>query len=130
MAALSPWVWFVGFAGLVAMVFFFPSPILMLILLLGGLESWRRWKARNTPEGRAYHRVPTRTRVLVAAIYLVADRRARGRRLGDPPRRAGSGRLALYERQLVPDLASGRCGACRGPRSRSSIDSKPSWRSR
>src|SRR3954465_10871544 len=32
MAALSPWVWLVGLAGLVAMVFFFPSPILLLIL--------------------------------------------------------------------------------------------------
>ena len=71
MAALSPWVWLVGFAGLVAMVFFFPSPILLIILLIGGMESWRRWKARNTPEGRAYHRIPTRTRILVAATYLL-----------------------------------------------------------
>ncbi len=71
MAALSPWVWLVGFAGLVAMAFFFPSPILLLILLFGGMESWRRWKARKTPEGRAYHRIPARTRVLVAAVYLL-----------------------------------------------------------
>jgi len=70
MAALSPWVWLVGLAGLIAMVFFFPSPILLLILLLGGFESWQRWKARNTPEGRAYHRIPARTRALVAATYL------------------------------------------------------------
>lgn len=71
MAALSPWVWLVGFAGLIAMAFFFPSPIVLLILLLGGMETWRRWQARNTPEGRAYHQIPTRTRVLVAATYLV-----------------------------------------------------------
>jgi Zn-dependent protease len=71
MAALSPWVWLIGFAGLVAMVFVFPSPILLLILILGGMESWRRWKARNTPEGRAYHRIPARTRILVAAVYLL-----------------------------------------------------------
>jgi Zn-dependent protease len=71
MAALSPWVWLVGLVGLVAMVFFFPSPILLLILLLGGMESWRRWQARNTPEGRAYHQVPARTRALVAAAYLL-----------------------------------------------------------
>ena len=70
MAALSPWVWLVGLAGLIAMAFFFPSPIVLLILLLGGMESWRRWQARNTPEGRAYHQIPTRTRVLVAATYL------------------------------------------------------------
>jgi len=71
MAALSPWVWLVGLAGLIALVFFFPSPIVLLILLLGGMESWRRWKMRNTPEGRAYHRIPARTRALVAAVYLV-----------------------------------------------------------
>ena len=71
MAALSPWVWLAGFAGLVAMAFFFPSPILVLILVLGGMETWRRWRARNTPEGRAYHSVPTRTRVLVGATYLL-----------------------------------------------------------
>jgi Zn-dependent protease len=70
MAALSPWVWLVGIAGLVALAFFFPSPIVVLILVLGGMESWRRWKERNTPAGRAYHRIPTRTRVLVAATYL------------------------------------------------------------
>jgi Zn-dependent protease len=70
MAALSPWVWLVGLVGLVGMVFIFPSPILLLILLFGGLESWRRWKDRNTPEGRAYHRIPGRTRALVAATYL------------------------------------------------------------
>jgi Zn-dependent protease len=70
MAALSPWVWFAGFAGLIALTVFFPNPILILVLLFGGLESWRRWKARNTPEARAYHDVPARTRVLVAAVYL------------------------------------------------------------
>ncbi|MET0751566.1 MAG: site-2 protease family protein [Solirubrobacterales bacterium] len=70
MAALSPWVWFVGFAGLIALTFAFPNPILILILLLGGFESWNRWKNRNTPEARAFHKIPTRTRILVAAVYL------------------------------------------------------------
>ncbi len=71
MAALSPWVWLVGLVGLIALTFFFPSPIVLLILLFGGMGSWRRWKARNTPEGRAYHQIPARTRALVAATYLV-----------------------------------------------------------
>ena len=70
MAALSPWVWFAGFAGLIALTVFFPNPILILVLLFGGMESWRRWKARKTPEARAFHAIPTRTRVLVAAVYL------------------------------------------------------------
>jgi Zn-dependent protease len=70
MAALSPWVWVVGFAGLIALTFAFPNPILLLVLLFGGIETWRRWKARKTPEGRAYHRIAPRTRVLVAVVYL------------------------------------------------------------
>ena len=70
MAALSPWVWFAGYAGLVALTFAFPNPILVLVLLLGGYESWKRWKNRNTPEARAYHAIPARTRVLVAVVYL------------------------------------------------------------
>jgi Zn-dependent protease len=70
MAALSPYVWALGFVGLIALTFFFPNPILLLVLLFGGLESWRRWKQRKTPEGRAYNRVPPRTRALVAFVYL------------------------------------------------------------
>jgi Zn-dependent protease len=70
MAALSPWVWVAGYAGLVGLTFAFPNPILILVLIFGGLESWRRWKARNTPESRAYHDIPARTRALVAITYL------------------------------------------------------------
>jgi Zn-dependent protease len=70
MAALSPWVWIAGFAALVALTIIFPSPILLLILVFGGFESWRRFKDRNSPESQAYHRVPVRTRVLVAVVYL------------------------------------------------------------
>ena len=43
---------------------------MLLVLLLGGLETWRRWTARNTPESREFHRVPRRTRTLVAVVYL------------------------------------------------------------
>jgi Zn-dependent protease len=71
MAALSPWVWFAGFAGLIVLTLFFPNPILLLVILFGGLESWRRWKGRNSPESQAYHDIPTRTRVYVAATYLL-----------------------------------------------------------
>jgi Zn-dependent protease len=70
MAALSPWVWFVGFAGLLVLTVLYPNPILILVVIFGGLESWRRWKARKTPESQEYHRVPARTRALIAAVYL------------------------------------------------------------
>jgi Zn-dependent protease len=70
MAALSPWMWLVGFGLLVAATFVFPNPIMLLILLFGGLETWRRWKARNEPEAREYHRVKPGTRAAVAAVYI------------------------------------------------------------
>ena len=70
MAALSPWVWVGGYALMVALTFAFPNPILFLILLFGGLELWHRFKARKSPEAQAFHAIPTRTRVLVAVVYL------------------------------------------------------------
>jgi Zn-dependent protease len=70
MAALSPALWLVGFALLIAVTFVFPNPIMLLVLLLGGFETWRRWKTRKEPESQQYHRVSTRDRVLVAAVYL------------------------------------------------------------
>jgi Zn-dependent protease len=70
MAALSPWMWFVGFAGLVALVFVFPNPIILLIVLFGAMETWRRWKERKSPEAQEYYRVSPRDRLLVATVYL------------------------------------------------------------
>ncbi|MGI9019410.1 MAG: site-2 protease family protein [Solirubrobacterales bacterium] len=71
MAALSPWMWIVGFAALIALTFAFPNPIMILVLLFGGMETWRRWKARHSPESQAYHSIPGRTRALVAVTYLL-----------------------------------------------------------
>jgi Zn-dependent protease len=70
MAALSPWMWIVGFAALVALVFVFPNPIMLLILLFGGMETWRRWRERKDPAQQEYYRVSPRTRILMAALYL------------------------------------------------------------
>jgi hypothetical protein len=57
-------------AGLVALTIFYPSPILFLILIFGGLESWRRWKGRAMPQGRAYYAIPARSRALVGIVYV------------------------------------------------------------
>jgi Zn-dependent protease len=70
MAAISPLVWIVGFAGLLAAAIFFPNPIIFLIVLFAGLEGWRRFKGRNSPEQQDYHRVSRGTRIGVAAVYL------------------------------------------------------------
>ncbi len=70
MAALSPWMWFVGFGLLIAATFVFPSPIMILILLFGGMETLRRWRMRKTPEARDYHRVTRGQRVATGLVYL------------------------------------------------------------
>jgi Zn-dependent protease len=72
MAAMAPWMWFVGLGALVALAFVFPNFILLLIILLGAMETWRRWKARKTRslEQAAYYRVSPRNRLLVAAVYV------------------------------------------------------------
>ncbi len=58
-------------AGLVVMVaLFFVAPIMAIIALIGLPELWSRWKARNTPEGRAYYEIPLRSRVAVGAVYV------------------------------------------------------------
>jgi Zn-dependent protease len=70
MAALSPWMWFVGFGLLIGATVLFPSPIMLLILLFGGMETLRRWRARKTPASEAYHRVTRGQRIAVALVYL------------------------------------------------------------
>ena len=70
MAALSPALWLAGFALLIAVTLLYPNPVMLLVLLFGGLETWRRWKARKEPEAQEYHRVTRGTRLRVAAVYL------------------------------------------------------------
>lgn len=72
MAAMAPWMWFAGFGALLAMTIAFPNPIMLLILLFGGMETWRRWKARRAggEEHAAYYRVRPLHRLLVAGVYI------------------------------------------------------------
>ena len=72
MAALSPWMWFAGLFAFALLAFTAPNPIILLILLLGGLDTYRRFKAYRAggPESREYYRVTPRNRLVVLAVYL------------------------------------------------------------
>jgi Zn-dependent protease len=72
MAAMAPWMWFVGFAVMLGLLLVAPNPILILIVLLGGLETWRRWRSRKSgEEGNAsYYRVRPIHRLAVGAVYV------------------------------------------------------------
>jgi Zn-dependent protease len=72
MAAMAPAMWLVGLAAMVAAAIFFPSPIILLIVLFGGMQTWHRWRQHRAgdPEARAYYRVAPRARAAVAAVYI------------------------------------------------------------
>ena len=72
-AALSPWMWFVGLAAMVTMVFVFPNPIIILIALFAGFETYRRWKNRKGgEEGNAdYYKVRPKHRLAVFGVYML-----------------------------------------------------------
>ena len=72
MAAMAPWMWFLGFAAMIPLVFIFPNPLILIIIVFAGLETSRRWKQRRGggAEQDAYYRVKPLDRVLVAAVYL------------------------------------------------------------
>jgi Zn-dependent protease len=72
MAALSPWMWFVGLFGMVLLAFVYPNPIIFLILLFAIMETYRRWKARKEggEEAATYYRVKPSHRLAILAVYL------------------------------------------------------------
>jgi Zn-dependent protease len=72
MAAMAPWMWFLGFGAMVALTIWKPNPILLLILLVGGMETWRRWRARRSGDDAdaAYYRVAPRHRLAVGLVYV------------------------------------------------------------
>ena len=72
MAAMAPWMWFLGLAAMLPLVFLFPNPLIVVIIVLAGLETHRRWKRRRAggDEQEAYYRVKPLDRALVAGVYL------------------------------------------------------------
>jgi Zn-dependent protease len=72
MAAMAPAMWFVGIGAMVALLLLTGNPFLLIFIVLGGMETWRRWKLRSSRslEQAAYYRVPRRSRLLIGAVYV------------------------------------------------------------
>jgi Zn-dependent protease len=72
MAAMAPGMWFAGLGAMVALLLVTGNIFLLIFIVLGGMETWRRWKQRKTRslEQAAYYRVSPRNRLLVAAVYI------------------------------------------------------------
>lgn len=72
MAAMAPWMWFVGFAAIAGVAIVWPNPIIFIILLFAAMETWRRWKLRRSggEAQEAYYDVKPAQRAAVAAVYV------------------------------------------------------------
>jgi Zn-dependent protease len=72
MAALSPWMWFVGLFVMAGVAFVYPNPIILIILLLAAFETYKRWKARKAggDEVAAYYDVKPAHRLAILGVYL------------------------------------------------------------
>jgi Zn-dependent protease len=70
MAAMAPWMWFVGFGAMVTLFLLFPNPILILFILLGGYDLYHRWKHRHEARAAGYFDVKARHRLMVGAVYV------------------------------------------------------------
>jgi Zn-dependent protease len=71
-AAISRWAWPLGLAILLALFYLQPSPILLLIVLVGGLETIRRFRGtdrlRQVP---GYYQIAPRERLMLALAFFV-----------------------------------------------------------
>jgi Zn-dependent protease len=68
--ALHPAIWLAGLGGLVAFELWRPSPVVPIIIILGGVELLRRWRNRNSPAARTYYSLTGSQRAAVAVAYL------------------------------------------------------------
>jgi Zn-dependent protease len=69
-AALHPALWLLGLVALLVFEFLYPSPVIPIVLILGGIELWRRWRYRNSPASRAYNALLPQQRLAIGAFYL------------------------------------------------------------
>jgi Zn-dependent protease len=86
-AALHPAVWGVGLLAVLGLVIVRPNPILILILAIGGMEVYRRWSGRGSPQYASYYKVTAGQRATIAAVYFGL---------------AGFLGLAMYELRNIP----------------------------
>ena len=66
--ALHPALWFVGLLMMVGLVVVSFNPLLLIIVVLGGLDLWRRWRERG--DAGDYYRLTIAQRAAVAVVYL------------------------------------------------------------
>jgi uncharacterized membrane protein YidH (DUF202 family) len=51
-------------------MFFVPSPILILIVVLGAFQAWNWWQNRRDPEQQRYYQATPGQRLAAAGMYV------------------------------------------------------------
>jgi Zn-dependent protease len=69
--ALHPAIWVVGLLALLGLEIHSPSPILLLVLLLGSYELYHRWRGRNSEASKAYLDLTGQQRLRIGTAYIV-----------------------------------------------------------
>jgi Zn-dependent protease len=71
-AVLSPRIWFVGVPVLIALFFYHPSPMLILIAVLAGPQLLKAWRYRSdSEEAQTYYAVSNKIKMEYGAYYLL-----------------------------------------------------------
>jgi len=71
-AVLSPRIWFAGVPVLIALFFYRPSPMLILIAILAAPQLMKAWKYRSdSEEAQTYYAVSGSTKLEYATYYIV-----------------------------------------------------------
>jgi Zn-dependent protease len=66
--AMSRWFWVAGYAALIGLMFYRPTPIIFIILLVGAPEVWASFRHRKGES--EYYEIPFTQRVAVGTVYF------------------------------------------------------------
>jgi Zn-dependent protease len=70
-AAISRWLWPVGLAGLIGLFLLHPNPFLLLIAVIGGIETIARFRGRHAPTTLpGYYDIGGRERATIGVLYF------------------------------------------------------------
>jgi Zn-dependent protease len=68
--ALHPVIWLGGLLALLGVEIYRPSPIIPILLILGGYELYRRWRGRDSEASRVYFALQPGQRIKIGTAYL------------------------------------------------------------
>jgi Zn-dependent protease len=68
--ALHPVIWLGGLLALLGFEIYRPSPVIPILLVLGGFELYRRWRGRDSEASRVYFALQPAQRLKIGTAYL------------------------------------------------------------